>query len=87
MPYPQAKAIDQNPALCPASPRQLDIDMRIILSTPKLEFPLILGETDQRFRASGGEGHLSDLMADKADCLKHHKVSLDTASEGSRFHR
>ena len=27
MPYPRAKAIDQNPALCPASPaRRLDID-------------------------------------------------------------
>ena len=27
MPYPGAKAVDQNPALCPASPpRRLDID-------------------------------------------------------------
>ena len=38
MAYPQAKVIDQNPTLCPASPCQLDIDMHIILSTPKLEF-------------------------------------------------
>ena len=32
MPYPRAKAIDQNPALCPASPpRLLDIDRCITL--------------------------------------------------------
>ena len=35
MPYPRAKAINQNPALCPASPpRRLDID-RCINQMPR----------------------------------------------------
>ena len=37
MPYPRAKAIDQIPALCPASPRRLIIDK----STLKLKFNTI----------------------------------------------
>ena len=39
MPYPRAKAIDQNPSLCPASPlRRLDIDrsIKMILASPEV---------------------------------------------------
>ena len=44
MPYPRAKTIDQNPALCPASPpptpRRLDIDRCIILAWTIILFSL-----------------------------------------------
>ena len=65
--------------------RRRHLELRI--NTPKLEIPLILGGTGQRFRACGGEGGtFSDLMAGKADCLKQLNVSLDTTSYGSRLY-
>ena len=36
IPYPRAKAIYQNPALCPASPRRLDIDRYITFIIPSM---------------------------------------------------
>ena len=45
MPYPRAKAIDQSPALCPAStppPNWFDIDSYIIvLSSSRIYFRLV----------------------------------------------
>ena len=51
IPYPRAKVIDQNPALCPASrppPPQLDID-RCINTSFYIELGVHVNEVDQSY--------------------------------------
>ena len=50
MPYPRAKATNQIPALCPASPHRLDIDRYISL---KKTIHILLGYTSEDELLSG----------------------------------